>query len=165
MRRMLASVAAATALVSTAAFAAVTFDETTGAGFVGKGDVQYTLGLNNAQVQAATLVFTYASTTETVTEWTCDRDAGPQTQERSSTVTSSTQGVVSAVARVKNQITGYTLSGFVGTPTTAVVATDGPAPLSCPSGWTAINASTSTSPVGDAGLLVNGVPLVSPPAL
>ena len=39
-------------LVAGLAYAAVTFDPTTGQGFVGKGDVQYTFDWNNAQLQA-----------------------------------------------------------------------------------------------------------------
>jgi hypothetical protein len=52
----------AIALGTTPAFAAVTFNSTTGKGFVGKGDVQTALGYNNATLQKAvdskSLVFT-----------------------------------------------------------------------------------------------------------
>src|SRR5688572_20585347 len=96
------------ATLSIIAFAAVTFDPATGAGFVGKGDVQLALGLNNAQVQNANPQFKYNSSSTTVTSysWTCDKDTGPQTQERANetTTTNSIQGVVSSTARVKNQI-------------------------------------------------------------
>ena len=44
--------AAAAACVSTAAVASITFNSSTGTGFVGKGDVQSALGLNNPQLQA-----------------------------------------------------------------------------------------------------------------
>lgn len=44
-----------------ASFATIIFDPTTGKGFVGKWDIQTALGLNNAQVQVASLTFTYKS--------------------------------------------------------------------------------------------------------
>lgn len=141
--------------------AAVTFDAATGTGFVGKGDVQLALGLNNKQLQegADSLVFTVESTTVTETTWTCDRDAGPQTQERANTETTTTQGVASSVARVKNQITGFSLSGYVGDPETSS-ETDGPQVGSCPTGWTAINlVEGQPAPVGDSGVFVNGISL------
>src|SRR5215211_401993 len=101
---------AAMLVASTAAVAAVTFDPATGTGFVGKGDVQLALGYNNKQLQdnAASLVFTATSVSEQT--WVCDRDAGPQTQERTRTTT--TQGVVSNIARERNQITGFNLTGY-----------------------------------------------------
>lgn len=66
--------AAAVALaVSSAAVAAVSFNPSTGTGFIGKGDVQLAFGWNNAQLQrnAASVTFTYATTaTYNVTcEW------------------------------------------------------------------------------------------------
>lgn len=65
-RLVLAGVAAAT-LTAVAfagpASASVSIDPVTGAGFVGKGDVQTVLGLNNAQMQATLVSFTMKSTT------------------------------------------------------------------------------------------------------
>lgn len=51
---------------TTAAYAAVTFDEETGTGFVGKGDVQEAFGWNNAQLQqsAGDVEFVVKSTAE-----------------------------------------------------------------------------------------------------
>jgi len=132
---------AVAALLAVTAFASVTFDPTTGAGFVGKGDVQLVLGMNNAQVQNTPVSFTYSSSSTTVTSytWTCDRDAGPQTQERANvtTATNSTQGIVSSVARVRNQITGFNLLGWNGAPTiTSTTEHEGPQIGSCPTNWT-----------------------------
>lgn len=132
---------------SSAAGAAVDVDTDTGIGFVGKGDVQYTFGgQNNAwlQANAANIDFRYNATevTEQVTTWTCDRDAGPQTQERSNetTTTTSITAVADTIARDKRQITGFNLNGYIssvgGTP---VVEREGPDVGSCPTGWTAIN--------------------------
>src|SRR5215204_1584872 len=110
------------------AFAAVTFDPTTGTGFVGKGDVQTALGWNNKQLQdnAGSLQFTFVSTTVTEVSWICTNDRNENTQERERTTTTDTSGVVSSVARERNQITGFNLNGFTGTPTTDS-STEGPA--------------------------------------
>jgi hypothetical protein len=133
------------------ASAAVTFDAATGTGFVGKGDVQFTFGWNNKQLQdnAAKVSFRVSSTEETEHTWTCDRDAGPQTQERSRTVTTTIQGIVTTVGRERNQITGFILNGYNGDPT-ETVETEGPALLSCPTGWSAIDhvETTTTAPGG-----------------
>ena len=162
MRKFTIAAAAAVALVSTAAIAAVTFDAGTGTGFVGKGDVQLALGMNNAQVQNATLNFTYDSTSVSEVSWECTNTNNEKIQERARTTTTSVQGVVSSVARVKNQITGYNLTGWNGAATTSSES-DGPAVNSCPN-----NSSTFylSSPAGDpvvttlgGGLSVNGVPL------
>lgn len=152
MRKSIWVAAAASTIISTAAFAAVTFDSESGTGFVGKGDVQLALGLNNAQLQAQANSLVFAVTTTSETTWTCDRDAGPQTQER--TNTSTTSGLLTAVARVRNQVTGFNLLGYDGG---EVVENDGPAVGSCPTFWTAID--IVTTPGDDALISVNGVPL------
>ena len=152
------AIVAGALIASTGANAAVTFNPATGTGFVGKGDVQLALGLNNAQLQAqaGSLAFTYTNTSSTATTWTCDRDAGPQTQERANITTTTTQGVVSSIARVKNQITGFNLSGYSGTPTESSEH-EGPAVGSCPTGWTAIDLVEEDPVVIESGLFVNGV--------
>jgi hypothetical protein len=155
--------AAVAALLAVTAFASVTFDPNTGTGFVGKGDVQLVLGLNNAQVQNTPVSFTYSSSSTTVTSytWTCDRDSGPQTQERANvtTVTNSTQGIVGSLARVKNQITGFNLLGWNGAPTiTSTSEHDGNPIGSCPDKWTNLGVTEeSTTTPGASGLYVNGV--------
>jgi hypothetical protein len=128
---------AAMLVASTAAIAAVTFNPETGEGFVGKGDVQTALGLNNAQLQNAQITFRALKVTEHT--WTCDRDGGPQTQERATETTA--QQLVSSTARVKNQITGFNLIEYSGAE--QEVSRDGPPVGSCPTGWTAINQSSS----------------------
>lgn len=130
-----------------------------GTGFVGKGEVQTALGLNNNQLQqqAGTLVFTFESTTVSETTWTCDKDNGPQTQERERTTTTETQGVVSSIARERNQITGFNLNGFSSS--TSEVTFDGPRVGSCPSGWTAIDTVQGEPELVSSSLKVNGVAL------
>ena len=142
---LLAAVAVVGVLgVAGAAIAAVTFDSETGKGFVGKGDVQLALEWNNKQLQdnVGSVSFSYDGTTTTVDEstWTCTHPTNGNTQERgrTTTTTSSTAGVVSKIARERNQITGFVLDGYSGTPThgTPVVETDGQQLFSCPSNWT-----------------------------
>ncbi|HEV2810324.1 MAG TPA: hypothetical protein VGV93_08020 [Acidimicrobiales bacterium] len=141
-------VAGAVAFSSIGAAAAAISIDADGKGFVGKGDVQYTFGgQNNAwlQANAENVRIRYNATvvTEQESNWTCDRDAGPQTQERSNetTTTTSLNAVTLTVARdKKHQVTGFNLNGYPssvgGTP---VVEQSGPAVGSCPNGWTAIN--------------------------
>ena len=46
--------------------------------------------------------------------WVCTNDRNEQTQERARTTETETQGVVSAAARERNQITGFNLTGYQG---------------------------------------------------
>lgn len=159
MKKVLYAAAAATAFVASAASAAVIFDETTGTGFVGKGDVQLALGLNNAGLQAlGNPTFTYESVTEN--SWDCVKivvtgngSIREIVQERNNM--RGVSGLVSSIARVKNQITGYNLSGYSSTSHT----TDGPATGSCPNDNSEfVEGSVQSLTIG-GGLSVNGVPL------
>jgi hypothetical protein len=136
-------------------FAAWDVDEY-GYGFVGKGDVQLIYGWNNKDLQdnAVDVEFRIISSSVTETTWTCDRDSGPQTQERTNTTTTTTQEVVTTVARVRNQITGFLLEGFMGDPT-ETSESDGPDIGSCPAGWTAIDLTDTTYPGEDNGVQVS----------
>ncbi len=119
---------------------AVTFDADTGTGFVGKGDVQLAFGWNNKQLQdnAAGVRFSVSATSTVETTWTCDKDTGPQTNERNNTITTTTQGVLASVTRDRNQVTGFTLLNYDGTPS-ETKEREGPEVGSCPTGWTAID--------------------------
>lgn len=127
------------------AFAAVTFDPATGTGFVGKGDVQLVYGYNNKQLQDNAGKVQFRAHSEVVTErsWVCTNANNENTQERERATTRTIQGVVSSIARERNQITGFNLTSYSGTPTESST-TDGPPLNSCPSGpW------SLTSPAGD----------------
>jgi hypothetical protein len=116
-------------MISTAAIAAVTFDPATGTGFVGKGDVQLAYGWNNAALQrnASGVTFSYNATDNyeaVCTFVTGEGTRGEKTHNvghNKSTVVAST---ITYDARVRNQITGFTLNGL-GTTTT----TGGSAPV------------------------------------
>ena len=157
---LMVAIAATVALSATAVFAAVTFDPATGKGFVGKGDVQTALGLNNAQLQAQASSLQFTAVSKSTTDWTCSKphQSGDPDKEITNerTTETTTQGIVSKVDRVKNQINGFFLDGYTGTPT---VTTDGPAVNTCPaaaSGFTFDEGSSQTTP-GSTQLYVNGV--------
>jgi hypothetical protein len=134
------------------AYAGIIVDDA-GVGFVGKGDVQLLFGWNNAALQdcakgTGCLEFDFDSESVVVTErsWICTNSNNQNTQERerTTTTTTTTGGLVASVARVKNQVTGFNLTGgdldSVFPPPTTV----GPQPNSCPGGpW------TLTTPAGD----------------
>jgi len=136
-------------LVAGLAYAAVTFDPATGEGFVGKGDVQYTFGWNNAQLQsnAGSVAFRVASAVVTEVEWICTKfePQGPELiKEWSRTTTTSTVGVLNTVARVRNQVTGFILNGYAGDATTGTTTTEGRPINTCPAGFWVL-----TTPAGD----------------
>ncbi|HVM53172.1 MAG TPA: hypothetical protein VM262_08240 [Acidimicrobiales bacterium] len=140
-----AAVAAGVLVVGGIAGAAVTFDPDAGSGFVGKGDVQLALGWNNKTLQdnAASVQFRFGGEEITEVSWVCTNTNNENTQERARTTTNDTQGVVASVARERNQVTGFHLTGYSGSVTSSST-TEGPALNSCPSGpW------TLTSPAGD----------------
>jgi hypothetical protein len=122
MRKLTLAAALAAATISTAAFASVTFDSTTGTGFVGKGDVQIPFGWNNAQLQrnAAGVTFTY-NTTDTY-EAVCTFTTGEGTRgERIHNLNHNTSSaVLSSVAfearknsnGAQGPITGFFLTGL-----------------------------------------------------
>jgi hypothetical protein len=135
-----------------AVFAAVTFDPATGKGFVGKGDVQLAFGWNNQQLQQNASQVTFSSTTVSERSWICDRDVGPQTQERARTTT--TEALLSKIARERNQITGFILQG-PDPNSTPTESTEGPPLGSCPTGWTAGPISDPVVDEAASGLFVS----------
>lgn len=121
MRKLFTLIAALAILgmLATSAIATVTLDPATGSGFVGKGDVQIPFGWSNKQLQtnASGVTFTYV---ESITQTQDCVTVDGQGRDRVVTVTGNrtkTLGVNGAIAydaRVKNQITGFTLRGFSG---------------------------------------------------
>lgn len=152
--------ATAAAFTATAAMAAVSFDETTGTGFVGKGDVQLAFGWNNRALQtnASGVSFTYKA--EETYSYGCtftivigrDRTPTPQTVTRGKET--AVNGTIVFEARSRNQINGFNLTGF-GTTT----VTGGEEPVEggyCPGG--PLNDGTISNVVltsSTGGLFVN----------
>lgn len=174
MKKMFLAAAAATALISTAAVAAVTFDAETGTGFVGKGDVQLALNLNNKQMQAqaSSLSFSYSDTAEydVYCSKTLSNKKETWTMYHTYDRDRSVSGQVAYDPRVRNQVTGFNLTGYAG----AVTITGDPAV--CPGGWDAdpetaaengAEAGSNVVLVGASGgtLKVNGIALVPTPTL
>lgn len=173
MKKMLLAAAAATALVSTAALASVTFDSSSGTGFVGKGDIQLLYGWNNAKAQSnAKLVsFGYDATDtyDVECQWTTTT-GGPSPKEilhdinvpRHTRIASS----VAADPRKTGQYTGYNLSGFGSTTSEGTVPVVGGA---CPgnSNVGIITAVTQTGSTGGLSVTFNGItyPLPNTPTL
>jgi hypothetical protein len=90
-----------------------------GTGFVGKGDVQLAFGWNNKQLQdnASGVSFAYSATARysaTCVWVTGEGTRGEHEHTISRTVTSKLVGSVAYDARVRNQITGFNLTGFQG---------------------------------------------------
>jgi hypothetical protein len=116
-------------------FASVTLDPTSGTGFVGKGDVQTALGLNNAQMQekAPYLVFTYVTTDtyEVVNAWASGNVDNPVSLNYHTATVTTSVGVNATVVydsrkNSQGQVTGFNLTGF------GVKVVDGEMPVVSP---------------------------------
>jgi hypothetical protein len=126
MKKMFLAAAAATAFISTAAFAAVSFDSSTGTGFVGKGDIQVPMGWNDSALQrnAAGVTFVYSSDETYAFDCTftviIGRERTPTPQQVTRHTDVSVNAAVAYDTRKNNQnkITGFNLTGF-GTPITS----------------------------------------------
>lgn len=131
MKKMVWAAAAATALIASAASAAVIFDSATGTGFVGKGDVQILYGLNNAQFQNNVSGISFGYDTTDTYDVTCEWDTGTRNVVHHivshPTHTSVTSSVAYDPRQVKGQkqITGFNLTGFGGTISDGTVPTVG----------------------------------------
>lgn len=156
-RRSVAVLAGAAMALSmaSAALGAVEFVHATGTGFVGKGDVQLIFGWNNKALQENAASVTFRASTEEVSEvsWECTNPNNQKTQERERATTTSIEGVVSSIARERNQITGFNLTGYSGTPTQSST-TEGPQVNSCPSGpWTLTTPAGAPEVVSSSSVL------------
>lgn len=133
-------------LIAMPASASVVIDYSNGTGFIGKGDVQLVYGWNNNQLQTNASNVKFQVKTEVVTEvsWVCTNDRNENIQERERTTTTKTQGVLNSSTRDKrNQVTGFTLLGYVSDPSVSIT-TSGQILNSCPGGpW------SLTVPAGD----------------
>lgn len=117
MKKILFAAATATVFVSTVAIASVTFDSSTGTGFVDKGDVQTALGWNNEtlQTKASKLKFLYKvkNTFDVQCYWeTLTSHGTVVVHDVAITKTVGERSTVAYAPRVANQITGFNLTGF-----------------------------------------------------
>lgn len=124
--RALAIALAATFAISSVALAVVTFDPATGTGFVGKGDVQTLLGLNNRQMQAVhpNIDFVYVATA-TYTfdcEWWTGPDHNLRRHENTKEARTDINANIASDSRKTGQWTGWHLNGYEGGGTANPVA-------------------------------------------
>ena len=103
------------------ASATVTFQPETGVGFAGKGDVQLAFGWNNAQLQSrasgVTFTFEASETYTAVCTWTTGEGTrGERVHNVNHKRSVGVFGSVAYDARVRNQITGFNLTGYAGNP-------------------------------------------------
>jgi hypothetical protein len=105
-------------LIATQAAAIVTFDPTTGTGFVGKGDVQTAFGWNNAKMQREheEIKFKYvASTTYAFDcEWYTGPDRNRTRHENTKTAATNVDAKIASESRKTGQWTGWNLRGYAG---------------------------------------------------
>jgi hypothetical protein len=114
------------ALACGAAFASVSFDPSTGAGFVGKGDVQTAFGWNNATLQknAGSVTFTYATkaTYDVTCEWNTYTNGNVNHEvktihhENTEGLTIASTAVFASSTRTNRNgdVTGFNLLGYAG---------------------------------------------------
>jgi hypothetical protein len=128
-----------------------------GVGFVGKGDLQLVYGWNNNQLQNNVADVEFRALTGMVTdyEWTCTNSNNGNTQERARSTTTETSGLVSSVARVRNQITGFNLFGWDEESLSSVTTSEGNPLGSCPTNWTASAITEDTTALPGSGLQVS----------
>ncbi|AGM04761.1 hypothetical protein [Amycolatopsis keratiniphila] len=149
---VVAGTAAGAALLFGGIAQAYTLDPATGTGFVGKGEVQTPFGWNNAKLQAnaSGVSFTYdeTGTYAAVCTWvTGEGTKGEKTHNVAHATSTSVANEVTYDARVKTQITGFTLKGFSTTTTTGEIPLVGEA---CPGNpgtngtWTSVTETGST---------------------
>ncbi len=123
---------------SAAMAAAVSFDAATGAGFVGKGDVQDAFGWNNAALQANASGVTFTFESDAQYAQSCMKDNARQTIYKDFKKTVAIDAAVTVEARRNSQgaVTGFVLSGFGGDATDGSIPDDICNPGNAdPSGW------------------------------
>ncbi len=171
MKKIFLAAAAATALISTAAFASVSFNSSTGTGFVGKGDIQVLYGWNNAQLQSKAGGVSFAYDARDTYDVTCEWDTGNHNIVHHivdhPTHTNITSSIAYDPRQVKGQkqITGFNLNGFGTTTSQGNVPEVGG---SCPNGNSGIiTAVELVSSVGGLTVTYGGVtyPLPNTPVL
>jgi hypothetical protein len=135
------------------ALATVTFNPSTGTGFVGKGDVQLAFGWNNAQAQnnLGSTSFTYVerATYAAVCTWTTGEGTrGEQTHNVTHTKAIGVDGAVSRNLRVHSQVDGIVLDGYtsleVDSGTVPVVGGPCPGNNGTDGTWSSVAQTSST---------------------
>lgn len=166
LRKIAVSAATAAVAVSLAALpasAAVSFDSSTGTGFVGKGDVQLAFGWNNQALQqnVSGVTFTYEATdtyAATCTWTTGEGTRGEKTHNVDIPRSTSVNSTVAYESRKNSQqqITGFNLTGLGSSTVDGTIPMVGATCVAGPTGagqdgiWTSVELTGSTG-----GLYVN----------
>jgi len=142
------------ALAATVAFATVTYDPSTGKGFVGKGDVQVAFHFNNAQVQknAPGVTFEYhtRSTYDVTCEWETTTGHGKIIlHDINIPRLTKVDSAVQFEARSQKQVSGFMLTGLGQTVTVGTVPVVGNGCVGGNPGT--ITAVVDTTPPGTLG--------------
>lgn len=117
-RKLLTLIAAfaVMALFASASLAAVTFDSATGTGFVGKGDVQTVLGINNKAMQTIQDKVTFGYDDTTTYTFTCTWQTGQEDKRKTHTnnkeISSGVAAELNSKGRLTGQYTGWFLEGY-----------------------------------------------------
>lgn len=150
-----AAAAALLALTSTTAHALVTFDSSSGTGFVGKGDVQTAFGWNNAQLQANAGSVTFTVEAQVARYQDCIDDGNPANATRYPDVRTQVRDLdatVTSDARLNRnqtvQTTGFLLEGYAGEPQYVGGIDEA---VACPTGTHAVGGWTDWEAYGTAG--------------
>ena len=121
MTKLRVIAAAAALAVSTAALATVTFNPSTGTGFVGKGDVQLALGWNNAALQSNAGAVTFTYETQATYDVTCEWDSFNSGHQKTTIhhavhdgLSLASRAVFDAATRnnKRGDVTGFNLLGY-----------------------------------------------------
>ena len=99
-------------LAATAVFATVTFDPSTGTGFVGKGDVQLAFGWNNATLQQNAGSLRYSYNFGQIAFQDCQASIGPITVSATLHKAQLVHDVIQYDARTHKQVDGFVLQGY-----------------------------------------------------
>jgi hypothetical protein len=161
LKKLSVGIAACGAALVTA-YAAVTFDPSTGLGFVGKGDLQTPWGWNDAKLQenAADVSFYYHSSSASVYSAVCTWTTGEGTRgEKTHNVSHNTEivnGVLSSIVSAtkknsQNKVTGFNLLGCTTQSSTVETSEVPVVGEPCPGNeghggtWTSVTLLSSTS--------------------
>lgn len=120
IRKSIIAMAAAAAVMSSAAYALVTFDPATGQGFVGKGDIQLLTGWNDQALQknAGDVSFVFAAEEEYKFDCTFTVEVGrdkvlePRTQNRGRETSVNSSVALETRVNKLQKVTGFVLNGF-----------------------------------------------------
>jgi hypothetical protein len=107
------TLSAAALAFATSASADVTFDPSSGTGFVGKGDVQSPFGWNNAMLQSYANALSFNFEAEAVYDVTCEKETAKSTLRKAFKRSRATDlSIEFELRQNKRMVTGFHLIGY-----------------------------------------------------